>query len=296
MLAAVAFPTQAASVAYGEALDTLYRIDLDAKTATKVGEAGTYRGQSIVNISGLTTTSDGSLYAVAGGFKLLLRLNSQTGQADIVGSLDLPGGSGQFDALDLGMTADCDGTLWLASGTQQMLWKVDAQTAVLTLVGETGHAISGLVARDGALYGTGSQGDHTFYRLNTTTGAATAVGGFGDQVPDYLNSVSMGFDDSGTLWAVLNYVPPVVGDFVPDWADLATIDPSSGTVTVLGPITGPSSLKQLGMKGFTTGEGQCGRGSTTAVAAPVGSPAVLALLAALLAGVGLFGVRRSLRA
>ena len=38
----------------------------------------------------------------------------------------------------------------------------------------------------------------------------------------------MSFDDDGTLWAVLNYVPPAPGSTtVPDWSDLATIDPNT---------------------------------------------------------------------
>ncbi|HEY0179893.1 MAG TPA: hypothetical protein VGC30_09720 [Dokdonella sp.] len=270
--------------AYGEAFDSLYRIDLDTRQATLVGPAGRYGGVPITNISGLTAASDGAFYAVSGALKLLLKVDPTSGAGNVVGPLGLAGqGSGQFDALDLGMTVDCDGTLWLASGTSQQLWRVDARSGSLTPVGTMGHRISGLVARGDELYGSGDQGDHTFYRIDKTTGAATAIGGFGPSVPSYLNSVSMSFDDAGTLWAVLNYVPPADGSVVPDWADLATIDPATGVVTVLGPITGPESLRQLGMKGFTLGPTPCRTVAAAPIAAPAAAPSTLAVLGALLA-------------
>lgn len=296
MLAVSALPAQAAT-AYGEAFDTLYRIDLDARTATSIGSAGRYANTLIGNISGLTTLSDGSQYALAGGLKLFLRIDPATGTSTVISPLSLAGqGSGQFDALDLGMTADCDDTLWIASGTLKQVWKIDRQTGATTLVGPTGgKTISGLVARDDVLYGTGSQGDHTFYRIDKASGAATAIGEFGAAAPSWLNSVSMGFDAEGTLWAVLNYVPPVGGANTPDWSDLATIDPDTGEMTNLGPITGPAQLRGVGMKGFTVGPTQCRRGAAAAIATPVGSPWALGLLGLLLALTGLAGARRALR-
>ena len=102
----------------------------------------------------------------------------------------------------------------------------------------------------------------------------------------------MSFDDAGTLWAVINYVPPEHDtDTLADWSDLATIDPESGHVHVLGPITGPESLRQVGIKGFTTGPGQCQRGSAP-VAAPAATPLGLAGLALLIACAGALHRRR----
>lgn len=294
MLAVSASPARAASTtAYGEALDTLYKIDLETRQATELGEAGYVGNTKIVNISGLTTTSDGSLYAVAGGLKLLVRVDTGNGKANVVSSLPLSGG--QSDALDLGMSADCQDTLWLASGTSQQLWRVDRTSGALTVVGSTGHPISGLVARDDVLYGTGSKADRTFYRIDKITGAATAIGSFGSSVPNALNSVSMAFDADGKLWAALNYVPPSDGSNAREWSDLATIDPATGAVTILGPITGPESLQFVGMKGFTVGPPQCANGRANTYAAPVGSPWALTLLGLLLAFAGLGGARRVLR-
>ncbi|MEO7430742.1 MAG: hypothetical protein ABIR62_01585 [Dokdonella sp.] len=293
MLVCSAFPGNAATVAYGESFDTLYRIDLATREATSIGTAGTFSGQNIANISGLTAATNGSLYAVAGGFKLLLEVDPVAGLGAVIGSLGLSGqGSGQFDALDLGMTSDCDGNFWLVSGVLKQLWKVDPRTGATTRVGDTGFAISGLVARGGVLYGSGSRADHGFYRINETTGAATLVGNFGAGAPSILNSVSMSFDADGTLWAVLNYVPPTNGDVVPDWSDLAKIDPTTGAMTVVGPITGPAALRQAGMKGFVISPLQCLGGSVSPQPAPIGSPWALGLLGLL---VGAAGLRRSRR-
>jgi hypothetical protein len=297
MLAFAACCANAAPVAYGEAFDTLYRIDFASRQASAIGSAGTYSGQTIGNISGLSTALDGTLYAVAGGFKLLLKIDPSRGAASVISSLGLSGqGSGQFDALDLGMAADCDGNLWLSSGVLGQLWKIDPKTGATVLVGPTGHAIAGLATRDGRIYGSGSRGDHGFYRIDRHTGAATLIGDFGAAVSSALNSVAMSFDADGTLWAVLNYVPPTTGSFIPDWNDLARIDPATGAMTVLGPITGPDSLRQIGMKGFSAGPLQCTGGSLSASPAPIGSPWALGALALVLAGIGASAVRSRRRA
>lgn len=296
MLAVSAFAANAATIAYGEAFDTLYRIDLDTRQATRIGVAGTYAGQTIGNISGLTTAVDGSLYAIAGATKFLLKIDATGGLATVVGDLGLRGsGSGQFDALDLGMTADCTGNLWMSSGVLKELWKVDSKTGVTTLVGSTGHPIAGLVFRAGTLYGSGSREDHGFYRIDQETGIAALIGTFGPAAPSELNSVSMSFDEQGVLWAVLNYVPPTTGSVTPDWSDLAKIDPATGVMTVLGPITGPESLRQAGMKGFAIAPNQCAGGVSSATEAPIGSPWALILLGGLLAIAGLHDARQRLR-
>src|SRR5690606_17868116 len=133
----VATPSaQAATGAYGEAFDTLYQVDLDTRVATRVGESGRYAGQTIGNISGLTTLPDGSMYAVAGGLKLLLRIDPEDGSADVLGDFGLSGQGdpARNDALDLNMIADCDGTLWLTSAYAAKLWTVDPADGSTVLV------------------------------------------------------------------------------------------------------------------------------------------------------------------
>lgn len=287
MLAVAAFSANAATTAYGEAFDTLYQFDLATRQATRVGGAGRHEGQIIGNISGLTTVADGSLYAIGGGQKLLLRIDPESGEARVIGDIQFSGvaNPSRDAALDLNMIAACDGRLWLSSGVLKTLWTIDPASGATAYVGATGHAITGLASRGDALYGAGGKGDNTLYRIDPVTGAASAIGDFGPQLTRWVNSVSMSFDKDGTLWAVINYVPPEHdSDPTPDWSDLATIDPATGTVTLLGPITGPDALLQVGMKGFTVDAAQCVRGSSEPHPAPIGSPWALGLLGLLLAG------------
>jgi hypothetical protein len=286
-LAVACHRADAATAAYGEAFDTLYRIDLGTREASRVGAAGRYSGQIIGNISGLSQSADGRLYAAAGGFKLLIEIDPETGVASVIGDLGLAGQGdpNRNDALDLNMAAGCNGTLWLSSGVANKIWSVDASSGATTPVGSTGHALTGIVARGGQLFGAGGKGDNTFYRIDPQTGAATAIGAFGSEVTRWVNSVSMSFDTSGTLWAVINYVPPENDTQTPpDWSDLATINPATGRVHMVGPITGPDALRQVGMKGFTVGPPPCTAGSLP-IGAPIDSPWMLALLAAGLASI-----------
>ena len=287
MLALSASGARAETIAYGEAFDTLYRFGLDSHVAVEVGPAGFVGGQLIGNISGLSFSNDNELFAVAGGLNALTRIDPSTGGATIVGSLGLAGqGDPQRgDALDLGMTFDCDDTLWLVSAYAGELWTVNQATGATTLVGATGHTITGLVARGNALYGAGGKGDNNLYRVSMQTGEARLIGSYGPAASGWINSVSMSFDDDGTLWAVLNYVPPAPGSTtVPDWSDLATIDPTTGEMTVIGPITGPEDLRQVGMKGFAIGPPRCVAGATPVASAPVGTPPWLILLGVVLVG------------
>ena len=281
------------TTAVAEAFDTLYSVDLPSHTATAIGPAGSYGGQPIVNLSGLSYAADGTLYAVAGGLNTLVRVDATDGSAAVIGTFGLNslGDPARNDALDLSMTFDCGGTLWLASAYAGKLWTVDPSTGATALVGNTEHTITGLIARGHELFGAGGRGDNTFYRIDTETGAASAIGSFGDT--GWINSISMSFDAAGTLWAVLNYVPPAPGSStVPDWSDLAKIDPGSGAITIVGPITGPDALRQVGMKGFAIGPPRCIAGNLIPHRAPVGTPPWLAVLVLLLVGAAATTLRR----
>ena len=294
MLAVSAPSARAATAAYGEAFDTLYRIDLASHTAQNVGRAGSSAGQQIGNISGLSYSPDENLYAVAGGMNALATVDPNSGRLSIVGSfeLDAEGDPQRNNALDLGMTFGCDGTLWLVSAYAGKLWTVDPASGATTFVGPTGHTVTGLVSAGNALYGAGAQGDNNFYRIDTKGGGATLIGSYG--IDGWIDSVSMSFDEDGTLWAVLNYVPPAPGSTtVADWSDLARIDLATGHVTIVGPITGPEDLRQVGMKGFAAGPPRCGpSGATGIYTAPVGTPPWLMLLAGLLVACAGWTLRR----
>jgi hypothetical protein len=293
MFALSAPSARADQAVYGEAFDTLYRIDLATHSAVEVGPAGSYGAQPIANISGLSYSLDNTLYAAAGGMNSLARIDPGSGRATVIGSFGLTGQGDQQanDALDLSMQFDCDGTLWLVSAYANKLWTVDPSTGATKLVGDTGRTITGLAVRGNVLFGAGGRGDNGFYRLDPESGRAIQLGSFGDD--RWINSVSMSFDDEGTLWAVVNYIPPAPGSTtVPDWSDLARINTSTGKITFVGPITGPESLRQVGMKGFVIDPPRCVSGAVLAMATPVGTPPWLIGLALLLVGVAGFSLRR----
>ena len=295
MLAVSASQSHAGTVAYGEAFDTLYRIDLDSQTATRIGAAGYVGNQLIGSIGGLSYSSDGELYAISGTLNALTRVDPASGAASVVGSLGLAGqGDPQRqDALDLGMTFGCDGSLFLVSAYAGKLWKVDPSNAATTLIGSTNGTITGLVARGNQLFGAGGKGDNHFYRIDPDTGVTTLIGSYGPAASGWIASVSMSFDDAGTLWAVFNYVPPAPGSTsVPEWSDLGTIDPETGVVTIVGPITGPDALREVGMRGFAIGPPRCTAGTPLVTSAPVGTPPWLIVLGLVMIGAAGWTLRR----
>ena len=97
-----------------------------------------------------------------------------------------------------------------------------ALDSVIGLTGMTGVGGLAINPIDGTIYavggGDGTAGLHT---LDPTTGAATLVGG-GVTVSD------MGFDSSGTLYAVM------ADDGTGTWGELATIDLTDGSITSIG--------------------------------------------------------------
>ncbi len=243
--------------------DRFYRVDLETRQATFVGEVGDAGPQPMADLSGLTMTPDGMLYAASDTLKGLVRIDPATGAGTFIGRF----GIGQSDPtapLDFGMTAACDGSLWLSSPVTRQLWKVNPASAKATLVGQLGHDITGLVFERDALYGVGGRGEEGWYGIDTKTGHATLLGGLGSMV-DYITSASPAILPDGTVLAVFNYVPPPPGQAVPDWSDLVRIDKTTGETTVLGTIHGPSGLRGIGVRGFAVGPPVCG----SSVAAPV---------------------------
>ncbi|HET6631853.1 MAG TPA: hypothetical protein VFG73_04005 [Rhodanobacteraceae bacterium] len=254
---------------YAVDYDQLYSVDLGTRTATLIGAAGSNGPQTIADLSGLTSAPDGTLYAASDTIKGLVRINAATGDATVIGNFGITSaqtGMASDAPLDFGMTFGCDGQLWLSSATADMLWTVNPATGTSTLVGALGHAISGLTMLDGELYGTGTGDDPGLYHIDTASGAASLVGSFGSTVP-FAASTSPGVDALGRLLAAINYVPPPPGvDTTSDWSDLASIDPATGAATILGPITGPDSLRGIGIRGISFGPADC----TAAVNPPPG--------------------------
>lgn len=291
---------QSADGAYAVDYDQLYRVDLATRKATLVGAAGSLGSQPIADLSGLTTAPDGKLYAASDTIKALVRIDPGSGRASVVGKFGIVLGNDPTAPLDYAMTAACDGSLWLASATARQLWKVDPATGSATAVGPTGRTITGLVAKGDALYGIGGRGEEGWYRIDTRTGAASLVGGLGTMVT-YLASASPAVAADGRVLAALNYVPPPDNRLPADWSDLAEIDPDNGVTQVLGNITGPDSLRGIGVRGFTLGKPACGtvappRPHADAHPIPLGGRTALALQIALLGLAAAFASRRARRA
>jgi hypothetical protein len=255
VLASACGPALAADlIGYGEAFDTLYRIDLTTQSAQEIGAATAPNFPRLANIVGLTFGPDGQrLFAVsdAGSVKSLLQINQSTGRATVVGSLNL----GTSQQLDLGLAFTCDGDLWMSSGSGRF-WQVNPNDATVTEIGNLGVKITGIAAQGSVLYGMGSQDNNNLYRIDQSNAGATLVGAYGAGA-NYVSTASPGFDRSGQLWAVLDYIPLPGAQ----WSDLAQLDTASGTLTNLGAITAQGSsvndLEFIGLKGLAIAPSTC---------------------------------------
>ena len=280
----------AETTAYGVAYDELYRVDLSSRVATYIGRTGTYAGTPLALLTGLTYGPGNELYAIAGNQKSLVRINANSAATTFIGNFGLAGqGQGQFNALDLSLAYGCDGSFWMTSAITRELWRVNAQSAEITRVGSTARRITGLAMRNGILYGTGIGTDQGLYRIDTATAAATLIGGFAGEIP----WIDPGFGADGVLWATLSYNPP----FDREWSDLARFDLATGAMTNLGPITGPSTLRYISMKGLAVAPNSCvpevpGGGAVAAAPLPTGSNWALALLGLLMLVAGVRYLQR----
>jgi len=300
VLAVSGITAHAATAAYGEAFDTLYAIDLANHQASAIGPAGSWSGASIANVEGLTYSPGGKLYAVSDTLlKALLTIDPATGGATVVGALGGNGGLGEagqgtFDVLDLGLAFTCDGRLWLSSGYTGSLWQVDPASGNTTRIGNLGATITGLAARGNELFGAGSQGDPYLYSINTANAQATALGPYGAGIQP-ITTASIGFDANGRLWSILDNVPPLPPQQIPEWSTLASVN-TNGAMTSVGDITsasgahGPTNATQLpyvGLKGLAIASPcAAAQGPGIAPAPAFSAPGLFALIALIALGAG----------
>lgn len=262
-------PAPKADSAWAVDYDSFYEINLATRQARFVGPVGPTGPQPLVDLSGLTITTDGTMYAASDAVKGLIRIDPATGSGSLVGHFGIP----QADPsapLDFAMTASCDGDLWLSSPVTRELWRVNPASGRATRVGGMGRDIVGLVARGAALYGVGGRGEEGWYEINPDSGRARLIGGLGSMV-DYVASASPLFRDDGSVLAALNYVPLPGGVMPPDWSDLVRIDPESGVAQMLGTIEGAAQLRGIGVRGLAAAPPIC------AAAPPPGVPPVTAV-------------------
>ena len=271
-------------IGYGEAFDTLYSVNLSTHIAQEIGRATPIEvAARYANIEGLTFSPAGQLYAVsdAAAVKTLLRIDRGTGLASPIGSLNL----GTSQQLDLGLAFTADGKLWLSSGPGNF-WQVNPADASVTLVGNLGVKITGLASRGNVLYGAGSLGNNNFYRIDPATAHVTALGAYGSSIK-YVTAASPGFDATGKLWMVLDYVPPPSGSSA-QWSDLAT-GTASGALTNEGAIIGAAGrsaddLEFIGLRGLAIVPPQGGGPQITTDPTPALSWPGMALMGMLLLG------------
>jgi hypothetical protein len=240
LLFAAALTAHADPSGYASGFDTLYRIDLSTAHATAIGKFGAAGQTQIVNVDGLALAPDGQLFGVADNLRQLLRIDTTTGRASLVGSLDIAvSGAGQFNSLDFGLAFTCDGRLWLSSDVRGLLWEVNPATGQARQVGALGAQVSGLAGKDHSLYGVGANGDEALNRIDTNTGQATQVG----RLAPNLSFVDAGldFDASGKMWLTIDYLVAPEGQPQILRNDLAYVDINTGRATIVGPITGAGS-------------------------------------------------------
>ena len=300
LLFAAALTAHADPTGYASGFDTLYKIDLATAHATAIGPFGSIGPSQIINVDGLAFAPDGQLYGVADNLRYLIRIDTATGRAAAVGPLDISiAGAGQFNALDFGLAFTCDGRLWLSSDVRSLLWEVNPATGTARQVGALGAQVTGLAGKDRSLYGVGVNGDEALYRIDTTTGQATAIG----RLAPNLSFVDGGldFDATGKMWLTIDYLVAPAGQPQILRNDLASIDINTGLATIVGPITGAGTgVATVQMEGLAVAPpAPCSAGGGTGIVnLPVPAlslPGRGVLLALILIGAGLALRRQAAR-
>jgi hypothetical protein len=269
-----ALAARAEPVGYVGSFDQLFRVDFGTDQSTLIGNS-----IGFASVEGLAFAPNGTLYGISDATKQLVTINTATGKGTLVGFTGLAGqGIGQFDALDPGLAFTVDGRLWASSATVNKLWRLDPVTATATLVGATGAHISGLAGRGDELYGVGSNGNENLYRINTSTGAATLIGALFPGQSVHFDNAGADFDGNGVLWAVLDYSPTM-----PNRAsDLVRINLDTGAATIVGQTHLDSDALAIAPP----------QAIVERQSIPALSPAAMAALALLLAGLVPFAPRR----
>jgi len=211
--------------------DALYEIDLGAGSDSHIAQLD----PRYLDVEGLAFAPDEKLYALDDDKLKILEVVHGSNSVQVIGEKSIQNlpSAGQND---FGMTFACDGTLYVSSVKERTLYRLEL-TGQLTPIGALGANISALAAwgNPTELYGLGNglrnQGNDVFvedaprlFRINVTTGAATAVGELGGLALPYTEG-GLDFDASGQLWAITDRQLP---DYKP--SQVLKISKTSGQV------------------------------------------------------------------
>jgi hypothetical protein len=214
---------------------SLIRIDLETGAGTMVGPTGVSNvvGTTVYHgVPSVAIKSTGEIFVTdIGGSSNLYRVDSQTGQAHLVGSTGV-------QAIDA-MSFDRNDRL-LAVGSDDKLYILDESTGTGSLVAAMGAlAVRGLAVdpATGLAWGSranGMYGPGDIFTIDPSTGVTTLVGNAGGQIP------ALAFDPSGLLFATRG------GGNTPN--DLVRIDKVFGGANLVGPI-GYTSVAGMDIRG-----------------------------------------------
>ena len=222
---------------YAHSDDTLYVIDLMAKTLQTVGKFNAPMNDTITD---LAVGPDGTIYVISE--TALYTASSSDGHVTLVGSLSACGTKG------VALTTLPNGQIW-EGDFSGALCQIDITTTPPTvkppITMGSGMALSGdLVAiGDGTVYGTayklsdgsgmGTQASNVLVKIDMSTGAVTQVGATG--FPK-LFGVSFAQD------AVIGFTHDQTGHVV-------SIDPTTGAASIFATFMDPSSNQPISFAG-----------------------------------------------
>jgi hypothetical protein len=241
--------------------DSLYRIDLSTGVQTKRGKVQSL-GQNRIDVEGLAFSPDGTLYGVDDDSMKLFPINTDNGA--VIDSQEVSiTGMGPAGGNDFGLTFACDGSLYATSVSQKSLYRLNLD-GTTSLVGNMGQNISALAAYGNPvqLYGlsngllaNGNPDTRSLYRINTSTGAATLVGGALGGAAGSYHEAGLAFDNDGQLWAITDRRAVPGGPF---GSQILSIDKITGTATLKSTTseTGFESLAVTVPRGCEVGNGQ----------------------------------------
>jgi hypothetical protein len=176
--------------------DKLVRFDLSTGVGTVIGT-----NLGFTDVDGLAFNASSELFGVDDSTNNLLKIDTNTGLAAAVGSLESPG-STSFNDMGLAFIGN---TLYMSSttgGGTGGLFTVDTSTGGASLIGNfaSGVKVRSLGSHGGVLYGWSNT--DTLLTLNTSTAATTTVGPFLFSSPT-IGQDGMDIDPAtGTIWGI----------------------------------------------------------------------------------------------